>query len=92
MGSLESKLHNNMKKMLLKFSDSLLSREQTKVIKGGYDNIDGTSGGNGSGIPGGYATFRNNSGGWLTIGVPSCSASNITSVGLPPDYYFVFCS
>lgn len=35
MGSLDFKLNNNMKKMLLKFSDSLLSREQTKGIKGG---------------------------------------------------------
>jgi len=41
-----------MKKFLLKFADSLLSKEEIRSVKGGYG---GTPGGGGGG--GGYPTF-----------------------------------
>jgi hypothetical protein len=59
-----------MKKMLLKFSNSLLSREQTKGIKGG--DYPSSGGGGATGTPS-IVTCYKWAWGTQTVSVTSCS-------------------
>jgi hypothetical protein len=69
-----------MKKFLLKFSDSLLSKEEIRSVKGGYD---GGGGGTGGGYPPAvhYLIYCAN-----PYGGPSSTISG-TSYGSCPDFY-----